>query len=272
MSGGQPGDTGTTGKTRSRVAAVIVAIVAVAIAAAAVFIALRPDGSTAENTETVPSATPSAAPAEAEPDEALPEDSPAASAEPETPAAPELVSYTTADGMLQFDHPVGWTVQPLSSPSKDTYNQTGEALEVVNADRQTMAEMITGVVTGFVAVQGVPYVEFDYEPLPGLEDKEPGRGEAPAFVFHGLDHAVGFEADMAITGWGRQTDPESAVLPHGFEFIPGTSGAFFNRPMGPDTVLPVDPALTGAPRLEAYMQTEEYKDIKAMMMSLRFLQ
>ncbi|MER1996391.1 MAG: hypothetical protein ABTA24_07835 [Arthrobacter sp.] len=202
----------------------------------------------------------------------MPEETAPASPEPEEPAAPELESFTTADGMLQFDHPAGWTVQPLSSPATDTYNQTGEALEIINADGQTMAQLISGVVTGFVALPGVPYVEFDYEPVPGLADKEPGRGETPAFVFHGLDHAVGFEADMAITGWGRQTAPESAVLPHGFEFIPGTSGAFFHRSIGPDTMLPVDPALTGAQRLEAYMQTEEYQDIKAMMMSLRFLQ
>ena len=259
---------GTRTKSRSRVIAIVIALVALAIAATALFIALRPDGSAAgDDAEAAPSATPTATATVSAPEETAP-----AAPEPAESAVQELETYTTADGMLQFDHPVGWSVQPLSSPSKDTYNQTGEALEVINADGQTMAELITGVVTGFVAVQGVPYVEFDYEPIPGLEDKEPGRGEAPAFVFHGLDHAVGFEADMAITGWGRQTDPESAVLPHGFEFIPGTSGAFFNRPMGPDTVLPVDPALTGAQRLEAYMQTEEYMDIKAMMMSLRFLQ
>lgn len=267
MSSVQSDGTGNTGMRRSRLLAIIIAVVALAVAAAALFVALRPDGSAAGDAETTPSAAPAATETEATPEETV-----LASPEPEELAALELASYTTADGMLKFDHPIGWTVQPLSSPSKDTYNQTGEALEVVNADGQTMAELITGVVTGFVAVQGVPYVEFDYEPIPGLEDKESGRGEAPAFVFHGLDHAAGFEADMAITGWGRQTDPESAVLPHGFEFIPGTSGAFFNRPMGPDTVLPVDPALTGAPRLEAYMQTEEYKEIKAMMMSLRFLQ
>ena len=267
MSSVQPDGTSTTGKRRSRVLAVIIALVALAVAAAALFVALRPDGTAAGDAENAPSATPTATQTEAAPEETAPP-----SPEPEEPAAPELESYTTADGMLQFDHPVGWTVQPLSSPSRDTYNQTGEALEIVNAEGQTMAELISGLATGFVAVQGVPYVEFDYEPIPGLEDKEPARGEAPAFVFHGLDQVAGFDADMAITGWGPQTYPESGVLPHGFEFIPGTSGAFFHRPIGPDTVLPVDPAQTGAQRLEAYMQTEEYKDIKAMMMSLRFLQ
>jgi len=268
MNTDQSDGTGATGKNRSRVIAVVIALVAVAVAAAALFATLRPDGSAAENSQTAPSAAPSATEAQPAPEEtAVP-----ASPEPEEPAAQEFVSYTTADGMLAFDHPADWTVQPLSSPSKEQYNQTGEALEVVNADGQTMGELITGLAVGFVQVQGAPYVEFEYEPLAGLADKEPGRGEAPAFVFHGLDQAAGFEAEMAITGWGRQTAPESAVLPHGFEFIPGTSGAFFNRPIGPDTVLPVDPALTGAPRLEAYMQTAEYADIKAMMMSLRFLQ
>ncbi|MGW9405179.1 hypothetical protein ACWGQ2_14560 [Arthrobacter sp. NPDC055585] len=269
MSSVRPEENGSTKKRSSRIIAIAVAVVALAFAAAALFVALRPDGSAAEKAEAIP--TPSAAQAEDTPEPGQPAETPAASAEPETPPVPEYVSYTTSDGMLQFDHPAGWTVRPLFSPAKDVHPQALEAVEVINADGQTMGELITGVVTGFVALPGVPYIEFDYEPIAGLEDKEPGRGEAPAFVFHGLDQAAGFEADMAVTGWGRQAAPQSAVLPHGFEYIPGTSGAFFNRPLSTQTILPVDPALTGAPRLQAYMQTEEYQDVKAMMMSLRFL-
>lgn len=261
-----PEGTGTTKKNSSRVITIIVAVAAVAVAAAVLFFMLRPDGPGAG------SAAPSATPSATEAGPAAAETTAPAAPAPEEPAPQELVSFTTADGMLQFDHPAGWTVQPLSSPSKDQFNQTGEALEVVNADGQTMGELITGLAVGFVSVPGVPYFEFEYEPLTGLADKDPGRGEAPAFVFHGLDQVAGFEAQMAITGSGRETGRESSVLRHGFEFVPGASGAFFNRPIGPGTVLPVDPALTGAARMEAYMQTEEYKDIKAMMMSTRFLQ
>lgn len=255
-----------TGTRRSRLLAITVAVVALVVVAAGLFLVLRPDGFVGSETEATPSATPTATEAVAAPEETGP-----ASPEPEEPAVPELASYTTNDGMLQFDYPAGWTIQPLSSPSKDNYDQWGEALEIVNEEGQTMAEVITDFPSGFVAVQGVPYFEFDYEPIPGLEDKDPTRGEAPAFVFHGLDQAAGFDADMAITGWGRVTDKESGVLPHGFEFTRDVSGAFFHRPIGPDTVLPVDPALAGTERLEAYMQTEEYQDIKKMMMSVRFL-
>ena len=198
--------------------------------------------------------------------------SPTPTEEAEEPAPEAWTSYTTADGVLQFDHPAGWSVRALSSPAADQFNPTGVELEVVNEGGQVMGEVITGLVTGFVQVQGSPYHEFEYVPLTGLEDREPDRGDVPAFVFQALELPEGFSSQMAITGWGRFTGPESAVLIHGFSIDPGVSGAFFQRPIAPDTTLPVDPALTGAARLEAYMQTEEYSNIKQMMMSARFAQ
>ena len=273
MSTVRPEDTGTSRKTRWRVILPVALLLVLAVTVAAFFVSCQASGSAAEDTGDVPAASPEDPAPEAEVSPSSGPDAQSSDAPPvvEEDTQDQLVTYTTADGMLQFDHPSGWTVRELSSPARDVYNQTTDELEIVNKDGVTMGELITGVVAGFMQLPGVPYYEFDYEPLTGLEDKEPERGDIPAFVFQALEQPAGFDAQMAITAWGRDNQTESAVLVHGFGFIPGVSGAFFSRPIAPDTVLPVDPSLTGANRLEAYMQTREYADVKQMMMSLRFV-
>lgn len=195
---------------------------------------------------------------------------------PSQEAFPEFVrsvlweTYTTTDGALQFDIRDEWTVRELPSQSNDFDESSGVALEVLDGNGNTLAILMSGLIGGDVMIPLFPYTEFEYTPLQQLINTDQAGRMDPAFVFQALEKPSGFEAQMGITNFGRFKGTEAGVLPQGFSFLKGAGGGFFSRYITQDTVLPVDPALTGEARLTAYMNTEEYRDIRDMMMSLRF--
>ncbi|MBP3036695.1 hypothetical protein J2M53_10585 [Arthrobacter sp. zg-ZUI100] len=184
-------------------------------------------------------------------------------------AMKEWEEVTTSDRTLVFDIPVDWEVRELPSESNDHDKLTGVSLEVVNADGKVMGRLSSGLIYGQVMVPQLPYHELEFEPLTGLINTDPEYREDPAFVYQALEQPEGFQAMLGLTNFGRTTETEIGALRQGFSFVEGAGGGFFSLFLQPRVVDP-ESSLSELEWLKGYMQTEEYADIKRMMMSLRF--
>ncbi|MHA7241016.1 hypothetical protein [Arthrobacter sp. TMS1-12-1] len=228
----------------------------------------------AETQEAPPSTTPAAPPSTAPPS-TDPTPTPAATAPPATtPPSPTpsatappvagagWVTYTTTDGDLSFDHPADWTVV-ASTPAPPQ----GVAVAVEDPAGRRLATLQTDLVTGAVCPEEVPYSLLDSEPLPALT-----QGSAtPRFVFEGrTDPAVADPVAASTLAYGITSGPlpegpTACPIAHFFTWPP--SGAAFGGVYDPYEVYPGKPMHIDTP--QAYMETEEYQQIRTMLTSLR---
>jgi hypothetical protein len=199
--------------------------------------------------------TPTAAPATGSP-AAPATTSPAATAAP----ASDWTSYTTTDGDLTFDHPADWNITDRSSEAA-----SGGMFVEVTGNGRTIAALNTNVITGAECMAEQPYSALDSQPLPALAQD----GSTPRFVFEGrMDPTATDPAKMNILAYGitsapEPTGPTACPIYHFFTWPP--SGAAFAG-----TYDPFAPG--GEPHVDtphAYMETQEYQDIRRMITSLR---
>ncbi|MEG9246683.1 hypothetical protein V6S67_01110 [Arthrobacter sp. Soc17.1.1.1] len=225
----------------------------------------RPAADTPAPTPTpapAPTPTPTPTPAPTQ-DPATPSAPAGAPSEPGAAGPPEgWVTYTTADGSLAFDHPAGWTVAdaPEAPPA-------GVSVVVGDSTGRQLATLQTDLVTGAVCPAELPYSLLDAEPLPAL-----AQGTVtPRFVFEGrTDPAVADPVAASTLAYGITAAPEptgatACPLAHFFPWPP--SGAAFGGVYDPFLVYPGKPPHIDTPH--AYMETEEYQGIRAMITSLR---
>ena len=187
-------------------------------------------------------------------------------AEPTTdttePAPGTWVTYTTSDGSLSFDHPAGWTVADAPEPPP-----AGVSIAIGDATGRQLATLQTNLVTGAVCPAELPHAQLDTEPLPALS-----QGTAtPRFVFEGrtdptvADPVAATTLAYGITSAPEPTGPGACPIAHFFSWPP--SGAAFGGIYDPYLIYPGKPQHIDTP--QAYMETQEYQDIRAMITSLR---
>ncbi|WP_162182038.1 hypothetical protein [Arthrobacter sp. PAMC 25486] len=177
----------------------------------------------------------------------------------------------TDDRAMEFEHHPEWTVHPLESQANDPTTPAGVSLEIRNSDGVVMGTLYTGVIFGApVMPETNPYVLLERLPTPGLESKQTARG-SNNYAFQAVQDVKGWGATMGITNYPEEQQDLVSMAKTGFSFTE-RSGGFFNRFIAPDLALPgVDATSTGQARLTAYMGTDEYKDIRRMIMSLHFV-
>lgn len=172
-------------------------------------------------------------------------------------------TFTTPDGKLAFDLPTGWTVTDpdgVSSPD-------GVFVEVRNPAGKLMATLRTNMVAGAECTKKQQYNVYDSEPLPAL--KQPGG--TPRFTFESRqDDTATDPAKATILAYGITSAPEptgttACPMAHFFSWPPG--GAMFGGVYNPFDTAPGNPPNVDTPH--AYMETPEYKNIRAMITSLR---
>lgn len=239
-------------------AAVLVAVVLTSCASGGT--GAPADGSGTQDADVVsaPAPSPAAAPGPTQEPTAAPTPQPTS-----VPSSAGAVStYTTADGSLSFDHPADWTVTSgAGSPSG------GASALVTTTDGRQIATLETGLVTGAVCPAEMPYSLLDTEPLPALSQ----GAEVPRFVFEGrMDPAITDPVRQNTLAYGitaapEPTGPDACPIAHFFPWPP--SGAAFGGTYDPFAVHPGTPMHVDTP--EAYMETEEYRDIRSMITSLR---
>ncbi|OFI37659.1 hypothetical protein BIU82_07210 [Arthrobacter sp. SW1] len=202
----------------------------------------------------------STAPAPSGSDGATATDAPAPAPSSDAPTNESWTAYKTKDGTLTFEHPADWVVtDPAGTPS-----QGGVFLAVSTGSGKQLATLRTNLVTGAECTTKTPYSLLDSEPVPALAQ----AGTTPRFVFEGrqgTDPAKTGPLAYGITSGPEPTGPDACPIFHFFTWPP--SGASFGGAYDP--MLPVEGATPGPDTPQAYMETQEYKDIKRMIMSLR---
>lgn len=181
---------------------------------------------------------------------------------PATATAGEWSTYTTADRSLSFDHPAGWTVSdvPGAPPA-------GVSVVVGDAGGRQLAALTTNLVTGAVCPAEMPYLLLDSEALPEL-----AQGAAtPRFTFEGRTDPSETDPMLQSTlAYGITSAPEptgDGACPISLFFTWPPSGAAFGGTYDPFEIYPGKPQHVDTPH--AYMETEEYQDIRRMITSLR---
>jgi hypothetical protein len=173
-------------------------------------------------------------------------------------------TYTTKDGELMFDLPATWTIK---DPAGDVPAGGGVFVEVRNPDGKSMATLRTNMVVGSECTEKQPYSSLDSEPVPALAQS----GQTPRFVFEGrMDPSQSDPMKANILAYGitsglEPTGPEACPIFHFFTWPP--SGAMFGGVYDPFAAIPGAGPEVDNP--QAYMGTQEYKDIKKMITSLR---
>ncbi len=171
--------------------------------------------------------------------------------------------FTTKDGKLSFDYPSTWTIKDPAGTAPE-----GGSFVTVSTDKgKQVATLRTNVVTGSECTKKYPYSVLDTQPLPALAQ----AGATPRFTFESrMDSSAKDPAKMNVLAYGITSAPEPAgpdacPIFHFFTWPP--SGAMFGGAYNPmDTT---GGGMPGVDTPEAYMQTQEYKDIKRMITSLK---
>ncbi|MET4096773.1 hypothetical protein [Arthrobacter sp. UYCu712] len=209
----------------------------------------------------------SSAPAKSAPATSAPTGSAAATpnptAKPTESASDNWETYTTADGQFMFDYPAVWTIKDRAAEA----TPGGIFVEVLNRDGKSMATLQTNTATSAACAEKYPYSLLDLEPLPALAH----GGAVPNFLFEGrsnpnaTDQSKMDTLEYGITSAPEPTGPSACPISHFFAWPP--SGAVFGGVYSPFQMPPGYPPNTDTP--EAYTETDEYQDVKAVIVSLR---
>ncbi|KUM33061.1 hypothetical protein [Arthrobacter sp. EPSL27] len=184
---------------------------------------------------------------------------------PETPQAPALETFTFPDGHVSFTHPAGWTVNTRPGPALDAEAQkTSFHATVHDASGAEVASVFSGMY-GDGAAGPARRTVLDHAPVPGIS---PAAGEATEFGF-------------AYDEYPGTADPAHYFMDvrRAGEFLAPDGSSGSNQVMLPNGVLtasvvfggPVSKAAFETPAAaEAWMGSEQYRQLKAMLLSLTY--
>ena len=214
------------------------------------------------------------APEEPTPEEPTPSSSeqPQQTAEPD--AAADWETYTTPSGVMAFELPPGWTVEPA-----DFYNAE-EVLAVQNASGELMATLANGMLPTGQACgpEQWPYTVLDSAPVDLPSVNQSPRAIDPVFSYRVLQSEPMVASYGVTDSVGSQTG-ENCVLINALRSS-GPAGIFsfanhlMVRPQSGESAVPGYRVLEfdTIEEAEAYQESQEYQQIKRMIMSLQVLQ
>ncbi|UWX96961.1 hypothetical protein N2K95_15205 [Arthrobacter zhaoxinii] len=180
-----------------------------------------------------------------------------------------MKTYTTADGVLEFEHPADWTVVDVPPPAVGA----GQAVSVLDGAGRTMATLSTGYPGVHDAAMMSPSqpTELDYQEMPADQLPLVFADSVNAFNFQ-----VVYNPNTDVTGAVMSINNLAAGSDHGwlrgFDLDAATGASFSRWIDGSETLIGLDPELSavgGAAAYEAYIATPEYQAVKTMLLSLR---
>jgi hypothetical protein len=190
--------------------------------------------------------------------------SPSATASASASSDPEAgwKSYTTADGLI-FDYPAEWKITDPAGEAAPG----GVFVNITNANGKNLATLRTNMVTGSECTEKQPFGVYESEPVPALEQD----GRVPRYTFESRTDTTATDPKLmtlfayGITTAAEPTGTEACPIFHFFTWPP--SGAMFGGVYDPFDTTPGNEMHVDTP--EVYMGTQEYKNIKKMITSLR---
>lgn len=201
-----------------------------------------------------------------------PTEQPPTTDEPDTSA--DWETYTTPSGVMAFELPPEWTVEPA-----EFYNAE-EVLAVQNASGELMATLANGMLPTGQACgpEQWPYTVLDSAPVDLPSVNQSPRAIDPVFSYRVLQSEPIVAAYGVTDSVGSRTG-ENCVLPNSVQSS-GPAGIymFANHLMvGPPSGESAVPGyrvleFDTIEEAEAYQESQEYQQIKRMIMSLQVLQ
>jgi hypothetical protein len=190
--------------------------------------------------------------------------SPVATASASATRLPEAgwKSYTTADGLM-FEYPADWKITDPAGEAAPG----GVFVNITNANGKNLATLRTNMVTGSECTQKQPFGVYESEPVPALKQ----GGTVPRYTFESRTDSTATDPKlMTLFAYGITSAPEpsgteACPMFHFFTWPP--SGAMFGGVYDPFDTTPGNEMHVDTP--EVYMATQEYKNIKKMITSLR---
>lgn len=173
-------------------------------------------------------------------------------------------NYTTADGALSFEYPPSWQVTELAALANDPAG--GVSLQVADGSGRVLARLDTGIIADLsctTAAEPGAYAEYEAVPMPELGS---AQGTEQRFVYRSLAPAGerAAQATYAVVS-GRQQAGQCGLFDF-FTLTASSGGRFAGEYLpGADTG-DARAYLEGA---ERYRESDEYRDIKRMLTSLR---
>ena len=177
-------------------------------------------------------------------------------------AAAALETFTFPDGHISFSYPAGWTVRTGQGPylAEETKATSVEAT-VLDESGKEVARVLSGI-SGEGAASQVVRTVLDHAPVPGITDTFGNPAEfgfalddipgVDSYYFMDIRPAEGFLPDRANSGTNQVTLP--------------------NGRMAAYAVFDAEPELaSGTPDAgKAWMGTERYAQLKALLLSLNY--
>jgi hypothetical protein len=178
-----------------------------------------------------------------------------------------MKTFTFPDGHVSFTHPANWTVTVKPGPALNAEAQkTSFDATVFDASGSDVAHVLSGTY-GDGAAGPVKRTILDHAPVPGINDT---RGESTEF---------GFAYDE-LPGDGSTGGPYYFMdVRRAHEFLPTQAASGSNQVWLPNGVLTAvvvlggtasKPAFASPAAAKAWMGSEQYAQLKAMLLSLKY--
>ncbi len=174
-------------------------------------------------------------------------------------------SFTTSDGSLSFEHHPAWTVEEIQPLANDPAG--GVSVQVKDPGGDLMAQLDTGIIADLVCDspdEAAQYTEYDSQPMPELDS---AQGTDQRFVYRSLAFSTPERGEpvatyAVVSDFG---DNSECGLFDFFTFTDSSGGRFSGRYSGDDAA----PGQTYVDGAAAYENSDEYRDVKRMLVSLR---
>lgn len=187
------------------------------------------------------------------------------SAAPSTTAPPAKQTYTFPDGHISFSYPAGWTVKTKPGPAlnPDAQKNSFDAA-ITDQSGQEVARVLSGMY-GDGAAGPAKRTVLDHAPVPAINDV---RGEAAEFGF-------------AYDEYPGNTSPAYYFMDvrRASEFLAAVDSSGSNQVQLPNGILtasvifgdsPTQQTFASPDAAKAWMGTEQYAQLKALLLSLTY--
>lgn len=165
-------------------------------------------------------------------------------------------SFTFPDGHLSFSYPAGWSVRMVGAPENAAKLQGVQAV-IADATGNELAS-VTSSTNASSASGPVARTVLDAAPVPGLKDVD---GEQLAFGFAFDSFADQSDFHMGVR---KQRDFAPSVTEAGYSHVQFPNGGAEAK------VLFGNPAFPSVDAARAWMTTEQYSQLKRLLLSLKY--
>jgi hypothetical protein len=198
------------------------------------------------------------------PTEAAPQ-VPARPVVPAAPVQPALKSFTFPDGHISFSYPASWSVRIERGPGQEGPPEQPYEVTVSDQTGAALVRVLSGA-KGIGCTGGpVHRTVLDRAAVPGMSEVD---GTAPTFGF--IVEKIGTDNSYVMAVMNPRNLEEGNVSSHCTLLMMGNGGAMntaiFNQSVYPGPM----PAFPSRQAAEAWMVTEQYAQLKALMISLKY--